>query len=106
MALNTGDTVMIEALYCKFLLTLYVTRKKHYVKIVLSKIETLYHKIGHCCLQLVRIKRMLPLHCRVDKQGIPMANWSLDGIIELVQKYYHRTKFRMGKAYTACDAYQ
>ena len=93
IALNTGDAVMIEWLYNKFLPIFSLTKKKHYVEIVLSMIKTLYHKIGHRRLQLVRINRTLPLHDGLGKQGIPMVNWSLDGIIELVQKYYHQMKF-------------
>ena len=93
IALNTGDAVMIECLYNDFLPIFCLTKKKHYVEMVFSMIETLYQKIGHRCLQLVRINRTIPLHRKLDKQGIPMANWTLDGIIELVQKYYHQMKF-------------
>ena len=93
IALNTGDAVMIEWLYNNFLPIFCLTKKKHYVEIVFSMIETLYYIIGHRCLQLVCNNRTLPLHDGLDKQGIPMANWSLDGIIELVQNYYHQMKF-------------
>ena len=100
MLLNTGDAVMIECLYCNFLPNFYLTKKKHYVKIILTQIENFYHKIRPCRLQLVRINRTAPLYVGDDKQGIPMVNWSLNGIIELIQKYYHQLKFSSDKGWT------
>ena len=94
MSLNTGDAVMIEALYRDFLPTFYLTKKKHYVEI------NFYHRIGPRHLQLVRINRTAPLYAGTDKQDVPMANWSLDGIIELIQKYYHQLKFSSDKGWS------
>ena len=42
----------------------------------------------------IRINRTVPLYLGTDAQGIPMANWSLDGIVELIQQYYHKSRFK------------
>ena len=55
--------------------------------------DQFYKKIGPRRLQMVRINRTVPLYGGHDNQGIPMANWSLDGVIELIQKYYHQMRF-------------
>ena len=62
MALKTGDVVMIECLYRDFLPKFYLTKKKHYVEIILTQIENFYNKIGPQKLQLVRINRTAPLY--------------------------------------------
>ena len=100
MALNSGDAMMIECLYRDFLPIFYLTKKKHYTEIILTQIDTFYKKIGPQRLQLVRINRTVPLYGGYDKQGVPMANWSLDGIIELIQKYYHQMKFTTEKGWS------
>ena len=53
MDLNTGDAVMIECLYRDFLPTFYLTKKKHYIEIILMQIDTFYKKIGPQRFQLV-----------------------------------------------------
>ena len=53
VALATGNAIMIECLYREFLPTYFASKKKHYVKIVMTMIKTLYSKIGHRYLQLV-----------------------------------------------------
>ena len=93
VVLATCDAIMIECLYREFLPTYFASKKKHYFKIVMTMMERLYSKISHEHLQLIRINCTLPLHSGFDKQGIPMANFSLDGIIKLFQKYYHHMKF-------------
>ena len=93
-ALNTGDAIMIECLYREFLPIFFVTRKRNYIEIVMSMMDTLYGKISNRNLQLVRVNRTIPLYNGVDRQGLPMASWALDGIVELVQKYYHQMNFR------------
>ena len=98
-ALNTGNAVMIEGLYHNFLPKSYLTKKKHYVEIILTQIETFYNKIGPQKLEMVHINRNAPLYGVCDKQGIPMANWSLGGIIELIQKYFHQMKFNTEKGW-------
>jgi hypothetical protein len=90
VSLRAGDAVMIEALYCKFLPLYLVTKKNHYVETVLSNIEDFYSKLSSKLLHLVRINRTTPLYSGNDKQGMPMANWALDAVIELQQKYYHK----------------
>jgi hypothetical protein len=90
ISLRAGDAIMIEALYNKFLPIYLATRKSHYVEMVLGNIETFYSKLSSKLLHLVRVNRTSPLYSGNDRQGMPMANWALDAIIELQQKYYHR----------------
>ena len=92
ISLRAGDAVMIEALYCKFLPYYQATGKRNYVQIVLSNIDAFYSEIPANLLHLVRINRTSPLYKGNDKYGRPMANWALDAIIELQQKFYHRMK--------------
>ena len=86
---RNGDAIMIEWLYKEFLGIFVLTGKHHYVQIVLGMIDEHYGKIPPKLLHLVRTNRTTPLHTGVDSQGKPMANWMLDSVIELVQKYYH-----------------
>ena len=55
--------------------------------------EELYGSIDYQLLHLTRINRTLPLYTGVDKDGHPMANWPVDGWIELVQFFYHNIHF-------------
>lgn len=50
-------------------------------------------KLGPRKLQMVRKNRTVPLCSGNDLNGIPMANCYLDGIIELIQKHYHKMRF-------------
>ena len=53
--------------------------------------------VGYKYLHLTRINHTTPLYSGLSKQGEPMANWALDGLIEMVQKYYHKMNFHTGK---------
>eukprot|EP00957_Ditylum_brightwellii_P195067 14862633-Ditylum_brightwellii.AAC.1 len=55
--------------------------------------EQLYSGTDKRVLHLLRINHMQPLYSDVDIWKLPMANWALDGIIELIQKYYHEMNF-------------
>ena len=92
-ALRAGDAIMIEWLYQKFLALFLVTKKSHYVEIVLSDIDQFYRDLPYHLLHLVRINRTVPLHDGVDSGDVPMANHALDDIIEILQKYYHKFSF-------------
>ena len=98
--LNTGDAVMIECLYRDFLPKFYLTKKKNYVEIILTQMDQFYKKIGPRRLQMVCINRTVPLYAGHDDQEIPMANWSLDSIIKLIQKYYHQMRFTTEKGWS------
>jgi hypothetical protein len=89
-SLRSGDAIMVEWLYTKFLPIYLITNKFHYFEKVLSMIDELYDQIPAQMLHLVRMNCTSPLYAGVDKDGNPMANWSLDGIIELFQKFYHK----------------
>ena len=60
----------------------------------MSMMDVLYDKIGHCRIQHIRVNLTVTLCSGVEKQGVPMSNWSLDGVIELVQKHYHKIRFK------------
>ena len=77
-----------------------ITAKKHYFKIDLKQMEDLYKQILYKYLHLTRINWTVLLYSGVDKQGDPMENWAMDGLIETVQKYYHKMNFNTGKANT------
>jgi hypothetical protein len=94
LSIRAGDAIMIEHLYCEFLPIFAVTGKTHCVESVISGMEHLYCDLSPKLLHLVRINRTQPLYDGCDKSGNPMANWSLDGIIELIQKFYHQMKFQ------------
>jgi hypothetical protein len=94
LALNTGDAVMIEWLYKEFLPIYLYTGKKNYFEIVCGMMEEMYGKLDYKLLHLTRINRTIPLYTGVDTDGRPMANWAIDALIELVQKYYHKMNFR------------
>jgi hypothetical protein len=90
ISLRAGDAIMIEALYSKFLSVYLALGKKHYVEIVLGNMDQFYAQLPSKLLHLVQINRTSPLYEGNDSQGRPMANWALDAIIEVQQKYYHR----------------
>ena len=73
-SLRSGDAIMVEWLYTKFLPIYLVTNKFHYFEIVLSMIDELYDQIPSRMLHLVRMNRTSPLYAGVDKDGNPMAN--------------------------------
>ena len=98
VAVRAGDAVMIECLYREMLPLFNLTGKKHYFEIVLKQMEDLYGRIPYTYLQLAHINRTVPLYSGSDNQGNPMANWAMDGLIETVQKYYHKMNFHTGKS--------
>ena len=65
-------------------------KNSHYVENVLGQMETFYDVLPHHLLKLVRINCTTPLYSGNDKVGNPMANWAIDTIIKLLQKYYHQ----------------
>ena len=93
-----GDAVTIEWTYKEVLPLFNVTGKKHYFEISLKQMEDLYNKISYKYLHLTCINCTVPLYDRLGTQGEPMANWALDGLIETVQKFYHKMNFHTGKS--------
>ena len=92
-----GNAIVIEVIYREMLPLFGITAKKHYSKISLKQMEGLYEHISYKYLHLTRINRTVLLYSGFDKQGDPMANWAMDGLIETVQKYYHKMNFNTGK---------
>jgi hypothetical protein len=74
LAVRTGDAIMIEELYSKFLPIFLLTGKSHYFEIGLSSIEQIYGKIPFKVLQMMRANCCHPLYSGNDKRGNPMAN--------------------------------
>ena len=93
-----GNVIMIEAMYRDMLPLFGITAKKHYFEIALKQMEDLYEQILYKYLHLTRINQTILLYSGVDKQGDCMANWAMDGLLETVQKYYHKMNFNTGKA--------
>ena len=91
LALSTGDAIMIEWLYKEFLprLYAYTGKKDYYFEIVCGMMDELYGTIDYKLLHLTRINQTVPLYTGVDTDGRPMANWPIDGLIELIQKFYN-----------------
>jgi hypothetical protein len=93
LSLRNGDAIMIEWLYRTFLPIFHVCGKSNYVMIVMDMMDQLYHNVSGKELHMIRVNRTTPLHKGVDRNGAPMANWPLDGVIELMQKFYHEMAF-------------
>ena len=91
---RNGDAIMIEFLYERFLSIFHYTGKKHYFDIDCGMMEPLYASIEYKLLHLVRVNCTAPLYEGNDTEGRPMANWAIDGLIELIQKFYHKMNFR------------
>ena len=93
MDLNAGDAGMIEWLHKEFLPLYFYTGEKHYFEIVCGIMDKLYGSIEYKLLHLTWINGKVPLYKGVDTYGIPMSNWTIDGWIELLQKFYHKMNF-------------
>jgi hypothetical protein len=93
LSIRNGDAVMIEWLYKEFLPIYFICGKMHYYEIVMKMMDDMYDTIPGKILHLVRVNRTVPLHRGRDRNGAPMASWSMDGIIELLMKFYHKMKF-------------
>ena len=90
LSVRSGDAVMLEWLYSRFLPIYVATGKHQYVEIVLGMMENFYTKLPPKILHLVRLNRTVPLYEGVDRDGTPVAFWAHDAIIELLQKYFHQ----------------
>ena len=78
LALNYGDTVMIEWLYKEFLPLYLYTGKRYYLEIVYGMMDKLYGAIYYKLLHLTIINGTVLLYTEFDTDGCPMANWSID----------------------------
>jgi hypothetical protein len=70
-----------------------MTSKHNYVKIALNQIEDLYSRIPFHVLQAAWENRMQPLHAGTDRDGLPMAQWAMDALMELLQIKYKVMNF-------------
>ena len=56
-------------------------------------IDGLYGNISNKNLHLVRFNQTSLLYSGNNSNNIPMANWAIDSIIEVLQTFYHQMKF-------------
>ena len=84
---------MIEWLYKYFLPIYLYTSNNNCFDIFYGIIYQLYGAIDYKLLHLTRIDQTVPLYTGFNTDGRPMENWSIDGLIELVQKIYHKMNF-------------
>jgi hypothetical protein len=93
LSVRNGDAILVEYLYEFFIPIWLVTAKHNYVEIALNQIEDLYGRVPFHVLQAARENRMQPLHVGSDRDGVPMAQWALDAIMELLQIKYKAMNF-------------
>ena len=87
VSLSVGDGAMLEVLHRELLLMFVLTKMKNYANIVPDMMDSLCSNISINQLKMVRINRTVPLCNGTDHQGIHMANFALDDVKELIQKY-------------------
>ena len=56
--------------------------------------DELYGAVDYKLPHLTRVNCTVPLYTAFDTDVRGMANWEIYGLIELVQKFYHKMNFR------------
>ena len=56
--------------------------------------DELYNTIDARTLHVVKVNQTPPLYDGVDRNGALMVYWSMDSLIELIQKNYHQMDFQ------------
>merc|ERR1712032_751754 len=92
-AIRCGDAVAIETAYNDFLPYFEAAGNSNYVEIVLNQTDQYYKILSKRELHLLRCNRTARLYGGKSKCGIPFAEWPLDGVIELIQRYLHQMNF-------------
>jgi hypothetical protein len=85
LSVRDGDSIMVECLHECFIPIWLMTSKHNYVEIALNQIEDLCGRTPYHLLQTIRENRMQPLHPGADRDGTPMAQWTMDALMELLQ---------------------
>ena len=84
---------MVEYL-CEYFIPIWIMTGKHnYVEIALNQIKDLYPCVSFHIPQAARENCFQPLHRGKDRDGVPMSNWALDAIMELLQIKYKAMDF-------------
>ena len=96
-AVCCSNVVAIESVYVHFLPYFEISGKNNYVEIVLHHIYQYYLKLPEQLLHILRCNCTVPLYDKKSNDGIPVANWSIDGTIEMMQKNYHTINFHNDK---------
>jgi hypothetical protein len=93
-AIRSGSVITIEHLWLRFCRIWKLLGKRIYVEIALNQVEDLYDRCDYWLLQTIRDNRTARFHDGATKEGIPLAQWSIDGMIENLQKRYKCMQFR------------
>jgi hypothetical protein len=93
VSVRAGDSILVEYLYEYYIPIWLVCGKHNYVEIALNQIEDLYRRIPFDVLQTARENRFQPIHAGKDRDGVDMAEWALDAIMELLQIKYKGMNF-------------
>jgi hypothetical protein len=88
MAVRSGDSIMIEAMYINMLPIFEAAGKKNYVEITCTQIENLYSNLDPKTLQRVRMNRTFPLYTGRNSRGELMAHKAIDDHVENQQPGY------------------
>ena len=96
LSVRSGDAIMIEWLYSRFLPIYLATGKLHYVEIVLRQMENFYAKLPPHILHLVRLNGTVLLYDGVDQAGNPVAFWASSFYKNTFMSITRRTRSRHG----------
>ena len=104
VAVRSGDSIMIEYMYVKFLPIFEASGKRNYVEIVCTMIESLYATIEPKILHLVRLNRTFPLYTGRNANGNIMAHKAIDDHVEGQQPGYATLGTNPENASEFCEA--
>jgi len=88
IAVRSGDSIAIEAMYVNLLPLFETARKANYIEIVCGMIETLYGTTDPKILQMIRVNRTFPLYTGRNARGELMAHKAIDDHVEGQQPGY------------------
>ena len=105
VAVRSGDSVMIEYMYVKFLPIFEASGKRNYVEIVCTMIESLYATIEPSILHLlVRLNQTFPLYTGRNSNGNIMAHKAIDDHVEGQKPGYATLGTNPENATAFCEA--
>jgi hypothetical protein len=93
-AIRSGSVITIEHLWVRFCWIWKLLGKRIYVEIALNQIEDLYDRADYWLLQTIQDNRTARFHDGETKDGAPLSQWSIDGMIENLQKRYKNMQFK------------
>jgi hypothetical protein len=93
-AIRSGSVITIEHLWLRFCRIWKLLGKRIYVEITLNQVEDLYDRSDYWLLQTIRENRTARFHDGATKDGVPLSQWSVDGMIKNLQKRYKCMQFK------------